>query len=88
MKAKEIAILVVFVLFVVPTLFGIMKLTWKSSQDPGNITHVEEGVELMAESAIPWWLGILEWLAGLPGIIGAVLIIGLIYFLKWIGEIK
>ncbi len=48
----------------------------------------EQAAEIMTEAVIPWWLGIFEWLAGLPGIIGAVLIIPLIFFLKWIGEIK
>lgn len=87
MKAKEIAILVVFLIFVLPLLIKI--LFWSATMNnnsPENNT--EQVAEIMTEAAIPWWLGIFEWLAGLPGIIGAVLIIALIFFLKWIGEIK
>jgi hypothetical protein len=88
MEPKEIAILVVFVIFVVPVLGGLLLWTTKVTNDPGNPDNLEEGAEIIAEAAVPWWLGIFEWFAGLPGIIGAVLIIGLVIFLKWIGEIK
>ena len=88
MEPKEIAILAVFVIFGLPTLIGLLFWTVQVTSDPGNPEHLEEGVEMVAESAIPWWLGIFEWLAGLPSIIGAFLIIGFIFFLKWIGELR
>jgi hypothetical protein len=44
----------------------------------------EKGAELIVESAIPWWIGVIEWLASLRGIIAVILIIVFIYFLKWI----
>lgn len=47
----------------------------------------EEGVEIIKEQAVPWWVGIIQWLAGLPKTLGAILIIGFIFFLRWIGEI-
>ena len=45
-------------------------------------------MELAVESSVPWWLGIMEKFAGLPGVVGVLFIIGLIFFLKWIGEIR
>lgn len=88
MKAKEIAILIVFVLFVVPTVISLMSYSFKVSKDPGNLTHVEDGITTAVESQIPWWVGIMEKFAELPGILGAIFIFALIAFLKWIGEIK
>ncbi|NCO97198.1 MAG: hypothetical protein GW865_03850 [Candidatus Aenigmarchaeota archaeon] len=41
---------------------------------------------LIAESFTPSWVKILEWFASLPGIL-SLLALGLIVFLKWIGEI-
>ena len=87
MKAKEIAIITVFLIFVLPLLIKVV--FWSATMNnhsPENNTG--QIAEIMTEAAIPWWLSIFEWLAGLPGIIGAVLIIALIFFLKWIGEIK
>ena len=88
MRAKEIAILIVFIVFIVPTLFSLASYTFKVSQDPGNISHVEEGITTAVEGQIPWYLGIMQKFAELPGILGALFIFALIVFLKWIGEIK
>lgn len=87
MKAEEIAIIVVFIIFVLPLLIkmALWSFTMNSNSPEENI---EQATELITDAAIPWWLGIFEWLTGLPGIIGAGLIFGLIYFLKWMGEIK
>ncbi|MDK2907637.1 MAG: hypothetical protein PWQ87_95 [Candidatus Woesearchaeota archaeon] len=84
---EEIAILAVFIIFVLPLLIkmAFWSFTMNSNSPEKNI---EKATELITDAAIPWWLGIFEWLAGLPRIIGAGLIIVLIYFLKWIGEIK
>jgi len=87
MKSKEIAILMVSLVFILPLLikflfWGIISIT---NPSPDNI---EKGAELIAESAIPWWIGVIEWLANLRGIIAIILIIGFLCFLKWISEIK
>jgi len=87
MNAKEIAILIIFFLFGLPSLMKIFFWVVQSSNNPPP-QNIEKATELMVEEATPWWLGTLEWLAGLPGIFGAVLIIALIFFLKWIGEIR
>lgn len=87
MKAKEIAILAVFLIFVLPLLIKI--LFWSATMNNNSPEkNTEQAAEIMTEAAIPWWLGIFEWLAGLPGLIGAILVIALIFFLKWIGKIK
>jgi len=41
----------------------------------------------MVQSAIPWWLGVIQWLAGLETV-GAFFIIGFMFLLKWVGEIS
>ncbi len=86
MKAKETAILLVFLIFTLPFLikFGLWTFTSTTNPSPENINR---GTEFIAESAIPWWIQPIEWLAGL-GDIGTYLIVGLIFFLKWIGEIR
>lgn len=87
MNFKAVVVAVIFLLFGLPLLirlfFWIMTSTFSPS--PENIEH---GEEILVESAIPWWICIIEWLAGLPGIIAALLIIGFIFFLKWIGEVR
>lgn len=46
---------------------------------------IGKGAELIADAAIPWWLGVIEWLAALP--LAGLLVFGFILFLKWIGEV-
>lgn len=87
MNGKQVGAIITLIV-AIPTLFALMSWSSKVARDPGNVSHIEEGVKIAIDDAIPWWLGLLQWLAGLPGIIGAALIIGLILFLKWIGEIK
>ena len=87
MNGKQIGTIIALIVLI-PTLIGIFAWAIKNANDPGNPKNLEVGVEMIANSAIPWWLGILDWLAGLPGLIGALLVIGFIIFLKWTGEIK
>lgn len=87
MKSKEIAILIVFLVFILPLLIKCLFWAIISITNPSP-ENIEKGAELIAESAIPWWIGVIEWLASLRGIIAVVLIIVFIYFLKWIGVIK
>ncbi|MBP2030668.1 hypothetical protein J2755_001616 [Methanohalophilus levihalophilus] len=91
-NAKDIALLIVFVFFALPFLIKVAIFALKSAIQPEQ-ADIATGVELVAESAIPWWLGPLEWLAGLPGeiagfSIAGVAIILFFLFLKWIGEVK
>lgn len=83
MKSKEIAILMVFLVVILPLLIKSLSLAIISITNPSP-ENIEKGAELIAESAIPWWIGVIEWLANLRGIIAVVLIIVFIYFLKWI----
>jgi hypothetical protein len=87
MELKDIAILIVFIVFTVPGLIGITFWAVNTASNPSP-ENIQAGVEKTAESAIPWWLGVLNWLAGLPGLIGGLLVIAFMFFLKWIGEIK
>jgi hypothetical protein len=87
MNGKEIG-KIIGLIVAIPLLIAFIIFVIKISINPNNPEIIEEGAEIIVDSAIPWWLGLFEWLAGLPGIIGAVLIIGLVFFLKWIGEIR
>ena len=87
MKIRDWIILGIFVIFILPGLieFSIWAIKSVTNPTPENI---EEGAEKLAESVIPWWIRVIEWLTSLPAIIAAISIIVVIWFLKWIGEIK
>ena len=87
MDGKQVGAIIGLIV-AIPLLINLLSWTIKNTNDSGNPENLEEGVEIIADSAIPWCLGIFEWLAELPGIITAILIMGFIRFLKWIGEIK
>ena len=84
---KETIITIIFIVFVLPALinlgFSFLKVLENPSQE-----NINPSVELVAQSQIPWWIGVIEWLANIKGEIGAFLLIGFLIFLKWIGEIK
>jgi len=87
MDGKQIGAIIGLIV-AIPLLLSLLSWTIQNANDPGNSENLQEGTEIIADAAIPWWLGIFEWLAGLPGIIGALLIIGFVFFLKWTGEIR
>lgn len=87
MTVKEIAILIVFLVFIAPLLVQIFAWGASSLMNPSS-DNIEKGAELIAKAVVPWWIGVMEWLAGWGGAISAILIIALIIFLKWIGEIR
>lgn len=76
-----------FIVFGLPLLLTILFWTMDSLNNP-NLNNIAEGVRLTEKVAIPWWIGIIEWLIGLPGLIGAIMIFIFVFFLKRIGEIK
>lgn len=80
--------MIITAILLVPTLIAL--IIWSSgiSNNPSDSENLEKGTAIIVDSVIPWWIGIFNWLAGFPGIFGAILIIGFLYFLKWIGEIK
>jgi len=83
---KEIAQLAIFLVFVLPTLLTLTVWTHDISKNP-SADNMQKGVEIVAEDAIPWWLGIFVWIASLGGMLSVILLLGLIYFLKWVEEI-
>lgn len=87
MEGKEIAILVIFLIFGLPILIKIA--WWGLTYNHNTIEdNTKTAGNLIAEAAVPWWLGIFEWLAKIGGTIGALLIIAFVGFLIWVGEIK
>lgn len=87
MEGKQVGAIITLI-FLIPTLVGLMIWSHNLSKNPEDPNNLEQGANLIANNAVPWWIGILEWLAGLPGIIGASLVIAFIFFLRWIGEIR
>ncbi len=86
MNGKQIGA-IIGLIFVLLLMMGLVPWIIKNASDPGNTDNLDEGVNIIVDSVIPWWLDTLVWLAGVPGIIGTMLVIGFIFFLKWIGEI-
>ena len=82
MTGKKIGEIITIVVSI-PTLFALAVWSSHIAQNPGNISNINEGVQIIAADAIPWWLDILQWLAGWPGIIGMLLVIGFILFVRW-----
>lgn len=83
MEVKQIAISLVFLIFIFPSLidFALLSITSITNPSPDNI---EKGIALIAESSIPWWIKPFEWLSEKS----AYLMIGFLIFLTWIGVIK
>lgn len=87
MDLKSIAILIIFLVFILPGLIHIISFSFSSlSASPEEIA--EEGAEIIAEQAVPWWVGVMEWFAQLPNQIASVLLLGFVFFLIWIGVLK
>jgi len=86
MNGKEIAELVVFMiggLFLIDIIISWMLNSFGKS----GIENIELGVELITDVAIPWWLGIFEWFAGLHVNIQVFLIFIFVFFsyMDWKG---
>ena len=80
---KEIGA-IVSVIVGLPLLTKFMFWIVSSTINPST-ESIQKGVEPIVGSAVPWWLGIMEWLAALP--LAGLLILGFILFLKWTGEV-
>jgi len=68
-----------------PSFVQMMTLAVKA---PTSTTEevTEEGAEIIAQQAVPWWLGVIQWLVSLPSLIGAFFIVGFVFLLNWLGE--
>jgi hypothetical protein len=76
--------LVLFCLFTLPFLLKLV--AWSGSvghQMPEEVANTT--ANLVGEAVTPWWLPVLEFLAGLGGL-GAILLLLFLLFLKWAGE--
>lgn len=83
---KEIAILIIFIVFILPSLLSVISLSLRAPiSEPEDIA--EKGAEIIAEQAVPWWIGIIEFFSKLPSLLAAFSILGFIFFLNWIGGI-
>jgi hypothetical protein len=86
MPIKSIIALVIFVFVVLPSFINLLSFTINSITSPPEKV-AGDGAKLIAEEVIPWWVGIIQWLASLPSLFAASFIVGFIFFLRWIGEI-
>lgn len=82
MNAKEIVIL----LITLPLLFNFSLWAIVSITNPSP-DNIDKGVELIVESAIPWWIKIINWLSSFE-LIGGYLIIGFLFVLNGLGNEK
>lgn len=75
---------IISLIFGLPFLAKFVVCSFGSVMSPST-ESIGKSAELIADAAIPWWIGVVEWLAALP--LAGLLIIGFILFLKWTGEI-
>ena len=87
MPLKEIAVLIVFLVFILPGIISLIAISIKTANDPSP-KNIGENIEEVAKKTIPWWVGVFEWLASLPSKIAGFLIVGFIFLLMWIGVFK
>ncbi|WP_321419095.1 hypothetical protein [uncultured Methanomethylovorans sp.] len=84
-KAKGIVILVLFLIFTFPPLLKATLWTQNSINNP-NENALNELPTIIIDNTLPWWLDIIVYLAGL-GTLGAFLIVGFMFFLKWAEQV-
>lgn len=82
MNAKQIAILIIFCVFMLPLLLKMVVWSFDTN-DPAK--SAEEGAKIIEEMVVPWWVPIIDKLAGWDTF-GSLLIIGLIMFLIWLAK--
>lgn len=83
MNLKQYAILIIFLLFILPSLIGIV--VWSMTLYSHSTTeNVKTGMELLVDAETPWWLGIMQFFASL-GTVGGFLTIGLVAIIRWTG---
>ena len=87
MDLKEIALLIIFLVVILPGLIGIVISSVKSTIDPSP-ENMGETTEKVAMQTIPWWVGVMEWFASLPSKIAGLAFIGFVFFLMWLGVFK
>ena len=67
-------------IFGIPTAVGVVIWIVKYMTDPSP-SNLSQAGPLIAQAATPWWIPVLQFIANVfPGIVGAILIIGLLYF--------
>jgi hypothetical protein len=86
MNPKAIALLIIFLLFGLPISLKVITYATTAPFSPPEET-IEKGTELIVDTSIPWYIGVMASLADLPSPISAMLIIIFIFFLIWIGVI-
>ena len=87
MNGKGIAELVVSTIVGLSLIYAI--ISWMlNSFDNSGIENIKLGIKLITDVVFPWWLGIIEWFAGLHVKFQVFLIFIFIFvlFLIWIGK--
>ena len=80
MDIKEIVLMIIILICISPFIISIVETAFDPSPE-----NIEETTEKGIMQTIPWWVGVLEWLAKLPENISGVVIIGFIFSLMWLG---
>jgi len=64
----------------IPLLIALGLWAINALTNPGSPEVIEQGGELIAQAAVPWWISVLEFLTSIPGI-GAILGVVFLFFL-------
>lgn len=75
----------------VALIFGLLLIAKSIVWMLGSVINpspeaIEKGGELIADAAVPWWIGVMGWLEALP--FAGFLILGFILFLVWSGAVR
>jgi hypothetical protein len=80
---KEEILSIIVLACMLPFIISIVQTAIDPSPE-----NIEETTEEGIMQTIPWWVGVMEWLASLPEKIAGWAIIGFIFFLVWLGAFK
>ena len=64
----------------IPLLVGLVIWAFSALANPGSPEVIEQGGELIAQAAVPWWISVLEFLVSVPGI-GSIVAVVFLFIL-------
>lgn len=79
------AVGIVLTILAVPFLVKYTLWAGSAAMNPGDPEVMSGAAELVADAATPWWVPFVEFLSGIPGKVGAFLLLGFVGFVAWKG---
>lgn len=65
----------------IPLLIGLVIWFLTVLTNPTSPQVSQQAGELIAQAAVPWWLPVIQFLVGIPGIVGGVLVVAFLIYL-------